>query len=297
MYKKEFTAKVAELFPLLPSVDFDYAHENEFCPWRVGFQSDYSPSLKRKLIAALLSEMLQCSVQTALKKVPKNIRYGIHEKRVDKMVSQFCVEELDDLAAYIREPQHSTVEGVFVSGLTLCRIPLSFRCLLTNANRGYLYETMAIARQLLELLGWAYAVRPLPSIDAAVAISPHKTIGQLNRFYPKAGRLYGYLSEHSHFMPNRHEVHVNIIESKVGTISQSVLYKGYALTLSVVLLDIVCGLRDAYYCKNLKKSAYLSKRSPPEFKTNRPTKKLIGDLKHLWPKEDQAFREICDLIV
>lgn len=289
MYRKEFSAKVAALFPIFPSFDFDYVHGDEFNPWRIGFQSNYSPSLKRNLVAALISEMLQCSIQTALKKIPNDIDYGINEKRIDLEINRFFEEELDGLAAYIESPRSGTAEGVFVSNLALCRVPLSFRCLSTIANRGYLYETMAIARHILELLGWAYAVRSLATIEAAEKISPHKTIGQLNKFYPKAGKLYGFLSEHSHFMPHRHEQHVDISESNIRTISQSVLYKGYALTLATVLLDIVCALRDAYYCKNLKSSFYLSKRNPPALKTRRPTRKLILRLRNIWPKEDKHF--------
>lgn len=296
MYKREVARRVAELFPLYPSVDFDYAHENPFSPWRIGFQSEYSPSLKQKLIASLVSEMLDCTIQTALKKIPEDIDYGVQPKRVDKEIAQFCAQEVGLLAKYIEAPQSSKIEGTFASGLALCRVPHSFQCLLSNANRGYLYETMAIARHILELIGWAHAVRLIPTLEAAEKISPQSTIGTLNKIYPKVGKLYGYFSEHSHFMPHKHEQHVSIIEEKVGTISQSVLYKGYALALSLSLLDIICVVRDIYYCKNLRKSPYIAGRKPTRLKPRRPTKVHLARMKRVWPTEDSEFADICELI-
>ncbi len=296
MYKKEITAKVAALFPLYPTVDFDYAHSNDFNPWTIGFQSNYSPSLKRKLVAAIISEMLGCSLQTALKKIPEGIDYGAQEARIDWEINGFLAGELNKLGKNIEAPGQDGTLGALASGLALCRVPLSFQCLITNANRGYLYESMAVARHILELLGWAYAVRPLLTIEAAEAINPQKTIGKLNKFYPKAGKLYGYLSEHSHFMPHRHEQHVHILDSKVATISQSVLYKGYALALAIVLLDVVCALRDEYYCDNMDDSNYLASHEPPILKQGRPTQELLFKIRALWPSEDEAFSEICDLI-
>ena len=296
MYKREVAKRIAELFPLYPPVDFDYAHENPHSPWRVGFHSEYSASLKQKLIASLISEMLDCTLQTALKKIPENIDYGANPNRIDTENIRFCSQEIGLWASYIEAPQSSEIEGTFASGLALCRVPHSFKCLLSNANRGYLYETMAIARHILELVGWAHAVRAIPTLEEAEKIVPQKTIAALNRIYPKAGKLYGYLSEHSHFMPHKHEQHVSIVEEKVGTISQSVLYKGHSLALSLTLLDIICVVRDIYYCKNLRKSPYIASRRPTRLKQRRPTKGQIAKMKRVWPAEDDEFSEICGLI-
>ncbi|MGZ5988229.1 MAG: hypothetical protein ACXWLZ_04160, partial [Rhizomicrobium sp.] len=104
MYPEELSNKLKSLFPLYPSIDFDYVHSNELVPWPIGFQSRSPEGLKQKLVAAIVAEFMGVTISTALKKIPDHASYGAMAGRVDQTISEICAQELKRIADSLATP-------------------------------------------------------------------------------------------------------------------------------------------------------------------------------------------------
>jgi hypothetical protein len=96
----------------------------------------------------------------------------------------------------------------------LCRLEASFKAAFGLVRRGYLFETEAVARLLLEQLGWCLAAYESTD-DGVFNLNPTKCINRLTAMAPGAGLLYKELTEGAHIDP---EIAKNYLKfHKAGT--------------------------------------------------------------------------------
>ena len=97
------------------------------------------------------------------------------------------------------KPDHP---GMFASGAAMVRLPTTFRLATLVVRQGFHFECAVLCRMILEQLAWSVAVRPLTD-ETIFSFEPHRCIGALKRIFPRAGSLYGQLSEAAHIVPRR----------------------------------------------------------------------------------------------
>lgn len=94
--------------------------------------------------------------------------------------------------------------GVFGSSNALQRLVSSFFSAHLLYSLGNAYEGHAVARLILEQIGWAYQAAPLIDREEIEAIKTTKSISKLKSFCPDAGELYGFLSNKTHISYDSH---------------------------------------------------------------------------------------------
>ena len=102
--------------------------------------------------------------------------------------------------------------GLFAAGSVLLRLPVTFRAAALSIRNGFHFESMAIARLILEQLAWAIAV--LGTVDDSLfEVEPQRCLSSLKHLLPHAGRQYGLLSRLAHLVPEEHHRFLEFKES------------------------------------------------------------------------------------
>jgi len=100
---------------------------------------------------------------------------------------------------------HGTVRpdhvGLFAAEMALARLKPTFRSAMLLIMQGYPFEASAMCRIILEQYGYSYAVFKINDTEKILKVKASKTITNLKRLLPYAGKVYGYLSSHSHLDP------------------------------------------------------------------------------------------------
>lgn len=141
----------------------------------------------------------------------KDIRYEEDpgaESRLDRGYKRACFSRLTAIQAAInsyppllgREP---TV-GEWIGDLTLIRADYSFRRAFAEADKGALFEAVAIARMILEQLAWVYVIRGIDDAEKVQKTQTTKCMGITAAKFRTVGRLYGWMSDHVHWGYNAH---------------------------------------------------------------------------------------------
>jgi hypothetical protein len=235
--------ELSSFFPLFPDHDFDQV-TNEDYGWPVGFASYYPNELKRRIIAARLSVQLGTGLDYTLRRyVPDIESYDGKEqteKRLDWRIKSICLTAVEDDIAIIRE-ESAPAEGVptfgrFAADLTCARGSYSLRVAFYLANRGALFEACVICRMILEQLSWSVRVFFLETYKEVVAVEPQRTLASLKDAHGGAGRFYGWLSEHSHWVYEAHNKAFNFVEGNPSVMLRSEKFK----MESMVVLTLTC---------------------------------------------------------
>jgi hypothetical protein len=111
------------------------------------------------------------------------------------------VTEIVNTAAHLLEGvDPGTSVGRICAKSALCRLEASFKAAFGLVRRGYLFETEAVARLVLEQLGWCLAAYESTD-DGVFNLNPTKCINRLTTMAPSAGLLYKELTEGAHIDP------------------------------------------------------------------------------------------------
>jgi hypothetical protein len=104
-----------------------------------------------------------------------------------------------------KQPDHV---GLFAADMALIRLRATFRSALFLIMQGFAFEAEALCRIVLEQYGFAYTASKSNDADFIQNINVTKTISNLKKVLPYAGKLYGELSSQSHLDPknNRHYI-------------------------------------------------------------------------------------------
>lgn len=255
--------------PLFPFDDFDSA-VGALGGLPVGIKSSYPVEYVRRVTAAVISYQLSLSSIDYAKK-----RYVIDEERpetnsdrLDIRITNAIEDGTNSIFKHVVELAHLGDEnvGTFMAQVTFVRARASIAGMLTCANRGMLFEAIAIARMLIEQIAWAVSAVGNDDADAVKRIAATKAIKKLRTAHRSAGDFYGWLSDYAHWAYHAHLSVLSVEDGKPKAVLASCIFKCRALMVSLIVTD--CML-----------SAFLS--AFPEMKNRRKLKSKQKDLQTL----------------
>jgi hypothetical protein len=236
------------------------------------------------------------SIDYVLKRYVKQISYDANvPDRLDFRISD-CVRELSgsiDNAVRGFGDRNDQPVGEFMSEVTFVRLGFAFSAMLTLSNRGYLYETAAVARMALEQIAWAFVAKSHHSYEVVRNLSATHSIGRLKVVYPTAGRYYHWLSEHSHWAYNAHVKTLSSSEGLIEALGASCGYKAASLLATLICLDCCLAAFEAVFGDKVAKFHVLKrlKSGGYEIKRRRRTLALFNEVLRL----SQSVQEIKGL--
>lgn len=231
--------------PLFQLRDFDILLNQS---WPVGVDSDYPSELRTRLSAASISfQMGNKSVDNVVKRYLKDLTYEQSSTdRLDKRIARFLKEELSRLDRTLAElAPGKPALGQMVSKWTFMRLPFSFDLAITCAQRGALFECLAIVRMILEQMAWSLDIRLLNDFNEITSRQASQSIRAIKSIHPAAGSFYGWLSDHAHWAYVAHIKAFEFTNETIGMRLASSLYKAQALGAILVLFAIS---QQAYRC-------------------------------------------------
>lgn len=137
-------------------------------------------------------------------------RYGnLWEKRTDKsfetdpriLILRTTYEDVASISAQLQGAPSSDTLGHICAKSALCRLEATFKAAYGLIRRGYVFETDALIRMLLEQLAWAHEAYRT-SDEGLVNLNPTRCITPFKAVFRDAGKYYGELSERAHVDPS-----------------------------------------------------------------------------------------------
>jgi hypothetical protein len=237
-YKSE---RLGEFFPLFTRGDFGIVTDPNL-GWQVGIEAAAPVSLQKRVAAALIADSLRLkSLDYAYRRYMDNNDIDYHRastQRIDLRIAVFIDEMMKALGHITNNFSDETSDksyGQSLSEWTLSRIPFSMPILLYVANRGALYEGIAVARLIFELLSFAHYVYDKSDDKLIKNLSANTTISSLKKVNPGAGKLYGWMSSHAHWEFEAHKKSVVSSEVEFGFSHLLACPHFKAIILSVIL--------------------------------------------------------------
>ncbi len=239
-------------FRIHTAVDLDFVI-GESAGLTVGMQRSSSPELKRRVLAAISSVLLGVQSVDAAKKryVPEDI-FEDQELFLGDEVSVFIDDAHDALMSGIQylqsleEPSY----GRIGAEISLYRIPNIIRSARLLANRGLLLEVVPLLRQALEMVSWAYMAFNEDDQKIIDKLKAQHCVGSLKKIYPNAGRIYGYLSQFTHWGRSIHNHFIGIEEGRGAILNASVEHRAISLALCLTLVDVLLETLRALYANH-----------------------------------------------
>jgi hypothetical protein len=284
----EPSPELTRQLPIFQMRDFDILLNQS---WPLGVDSGYPSELRVRLSAASLSfSMGNKSIDHFRKHYLNDLSYPVSpQDRLDKKIAHSLKDGLQKLHEVLSnlEPPAPKL-GHMVSKWTFMRIPFSFDLALTCAQRGALFECLAIVRMILEQIAWALEVRSWDDFDAITTRQAQQSLRSLKSVHFAAGNFYGWLSNHAHWTYDAHIKAFHHSPGQIGMRLADPLYKGQALGALLVMFEIV---HAAYHClfESLGQT-----NATHVFKTTE-TSSFVHDLQRLAP-EDSDIRRLNDML-
>jgi hypothetical protein len=279
---------LSDQLPLFQLRDFDVLLNQS---WPVGVDSDYPSELRVRLSAASISfQMGNKSVDHVVKRYLTDVTYKESPTdRLDKRIAHSLKLQLGKLDKILieLEPKNSVL-GQMVSKWTFMRVPFSFDFAITCAQRGALFECLAIVRMILEQVAWSLDVRFLDDFHAITSRQASQSIGAMRSIHPAAGKFYGWLSDHAHWS---YGAHIKAFESGGGTIGMRLanpLYKAQSLGAILVLFAIT---QAGYRCLHETLGCTSSAEEASEIDAS----SFIRELQSLAP-EDRDIQHLLKMV-
>jgi hypothetical protein len=261
--------------------DYDFVFQNPL--WPVGLRSTFPEELKRRIAAAMLSCQFGYSgVDYAYKTYTKHARYDAGDpSRLDWQIDGAIKRQTSSLGELIFQvtPHPNKRHGEIISEWCFMRVPHSIELLVSCGHRGALFESAAIARTILEQIAWACRIDALDDLHSIKDTSATKAISALNKLCPVAGRLYGWLSSHSHWT---YEAHIKAFmhdakKDKLFAVFASSDFKAtslcLALLMSMVATSTFVALKPGNVARVLDSPKELLARDSDEQPTFYPTRR------------------------
>lgn len=245
----ETESAVSKQCPLFLHEEYDLTFPN--AAWSIGLKSTYPDELLQRIAAAFIS--LQAgnrSIDYTLKRYVKG-KYNTNDgSRLDLRIDEVVRRKMAGLSDLIfqvtcRESKH---QGQVLCEWTYLRIPFSIGMLLSCGHRGALFESVALARMILEQIAWACKVDAMDDVSSIQRTSASKAIGDLGKYSPASKRLYGWLSKHAHWAYEGHVKAMYYEDKHLATMLASSAFKAkvlaLALLLSIIAIGTFCALKQ-----------------------------------------------------
>jgi len=246
--------KLESQFPLFQHGEYDFFFPN--AQWEIGLKSTYPESLKKKIAAVLVSELMGLkSVDNVLKNYLSDVQYPEEDDaRLDLRIRAAVTKLISKFDALIFAISISgEVRGNRVIGLlTLQRSVFSMDFLAFCGQRGALFEGVAIARMMLEQLAWSFSVAKSLDDNAVQKVSATRAISSLKSEIETAGLFYGWLSQHAHWHFDAHKKVVISKEGKLGHLYASSYFKAILFSVMLIMTDLYFQILQAICSKELE---------------------------------------------
>ncbi len=244
--------KLRAAFPLFMRKDFEVSVNQAH--YEVGVDNIYPAALREMISAAIVTYQLQ---NKSIDNVRKNYLRDLHYEedpggasRMDRACKARCFAQINRIDAVLKAYPPLLLRpptvGEWIGDLTLLRIQYSFERAFAEADKGALFESVAIARMILEQLAWTDAIRPHNDIEVVKSKSASKAIASLAKKIPDVGRLYGWMSNHVHW---EYEAHSKVITSDGeydGALYANSEFKAIAFAMLIALTLIITKVFNSF---------------------------------------------------
>ncbi|PZM09579.1 hypothetical protein [Rhizobium tubonense] len=242
------TPKLSRLqaaFPLFMQKDFETPVNN--VPYEVGVDNDYPAGLREMISAATVTYYLQNkSIDHVLRTYLKDMKYEEDpggNVRLDRSFKRVCLRQIEQIGDAVRMYPpllgRTPTVGEWIGDLTLVRISYSFDRAFAEADKGALFECVAIARMILEQIAWICVIRSFDDVEKIKRTPTTKCIGPTTSKFSSFGRLYGWMSDHVHW---DYEAHIKVITKNgefTGAWSATSQFKAIAYAMLIALASLV----------------------------------------------------------
>jgi len=231
---------LADNFPIYLADDFDFTFPG--IGWTIGLRSTYPNILKKRIASAAISLMMGISAERVEKKYLHNVEYEEPPtNRLDLVIDKFIKHQIEVLDNALDQFKISTEDsfGQFVAKFTLLRTLFSLQALLSSSHKGALYESAALARLALEQIAFAHSVFHSMHLENIQHTKPQRCISALKNIPGNGGYLYGWLSEHAHWMYDAHAKAISITGDQVGIVYRSSSFKIKSMSISLSILYLL----------------------------------------------------------
>ena len=255
--------EIARKFPLSMSVELDFCLAQS--PWPIAMREDYPDLLKQRVIAASAATLLGLkSVDYTMKHYADELALEEND-RLDLKYANFLEEAHECLYELVHHCSNHDDEtlGRVLFEWVMMRQDFSFRQLLCMANRGALVEGVSIARVQVEQLAWGAAVDRQVNSSTVKKIKAQSSIAKLKDVAPDIGKLYGFLSEFTHWGFNAQREALGHEDGKLAVVLASVSHKVLLYRIALIIFETAAGLflhqRAAEICE-FERGPELSKK-------------------------------------
>jgi hypothetical protein len=254
---KEINESLRAAFPLFQGGEYDFYLPNS--PWQIGLQSTHPDGLKRKIVAAVISEQLGLrSMDNVLKKYLADVNYPEENRsRLDLRIRSFVSRKMSDFESLIRylAPLPNKSVCMTISEWTLSRAPFSMEFLAYCGQRGALFEALAIARMMFEQVAWAYAINTEIDANAVHKQSASRAINSFKSEFCFAGKLYGWLSSHVHWAFDGHKKSMISREEEIGHLRASSYFKAIIFSIMILFSKLYIDIVWVLYAEQFRIAA------------------------------------------
>jgi hypothetical protein len=280
-------------FNLTALADFDFV-VGEPTGLGIGLKNEYPPSLKRAVLAALLSNRMGLrSIDYTLKTYVETNAYEQQDETLGFKINRFL--DLNITAAgkeYVGFTGRKIIRlGDQIADVNMMRINASLQAAKLLANRGLLFETQCLVRFILEQFAWCHKCHSLDDEDAILALQSKECVGEFKKVYPMAGRLYGHLSDIAHWDPNHHHLFVKSRSGGWTSVLSSSQFMAIGLCYVLLAFDMYHALIEKFYPDgHMKLKVFVATE---QFENNRRTKKLVEKVAAKFPDDKELSRVVA----
>jgi hypothetical protein len=262
---KEERSPLQRAFPVFPAHDFEMFVNRS--PYQIGVDRGYPAELRKRISAAVLSYCMQLSsVDYTRKRYLQNADYSHEEEehdgfRFDIRIRRTVRLELEALyfahsfgkEKYKGEP----LAGLVVGNATLARLPFAMGRAISEADRGALFEAIAIMRMIVEQLSWVAAISSLDDSSEIRSTPVTGSLKYLRDHVPFSGRLYGWMSDHAHWSFSAHTKAIDLSSNQILLANSRFKALAYAAILATTATTLMAikSLRRDFIDPNVLKRA------------------------------------------
>jgi len=231
--------RVADQFPIFLHENYDTTFPQ--LPFSIGLKSTYPEELFKRIAAAAISYQAGLSsIDYTYKRYIGDKSYTRTEYRTDFDVEKIITESTSWMSSTLRQisEELGKLDGSIIAEWTLLRVPMSIDFLVGCAHRGALFESVLIARAILEQISWAACIDRLHNFEEIHAVSATRSVGHFNKKLPGVGRFYGWMSSHAHWLPERHIQAMTVSQDGTGMVFASSRFKMIAMLLTVAISSV-----------------------------------------------------------
>jgi len=170
--------------------------------------------------------------------------------------------------------------GQWVGLGALNRLTETFAAASVLFRVGAVFEAHALCRLILEQMAWAHKIRNIDD-DSIFQVSPPGAISSLKLLFPRVGRLYGELSQHTHIAPRLTTTYLRVLENQHSVTKLSTNRTASTVGLLAILADIYAVVSEIMLAQFLSEFTFIEP-GPDGLtpKVDRPSTRAIAACPH-----------------